>query len=63
MTKGLNLRQRKGMAFVKAKGRIANADYQRLTEAIRKTATRDLDDMVRGGYWSAEGRDAAPVMY
>jgi predicted HTH transcriptional regulator len=42
----LNDRQRKAIAHVKAEGRIGNLEYQQLTGAIKKTATRDLDDLV-----------------
>jgi predicted HTH transcriptional regulator len=42
----LNDRQRQAIAHVKIEGRIGNLEYQRLTGAIKKTATRDLDDLV-----------------
>lgn len=44
-TYNLNDRQVKGMAYLKARGRISNPEYQQLTAATQKTATRDLSDM------------------
>jgi predicted HTH transcriptional regulator len=44
---GLNPRQRKAISFLKVNHRITNADYQKLTGAIRKTAARDLDDLIQ----------------
>ncbi len=43
----LNDRQRQAIVLVKTAGRINNADYQRLTGAIKKTASRDLEDLKR----------------
>jgi ATP-dependent DNA helicase RecG len=43
----LNDRQRKGVAHLKVVGRITNREYQRLTGAIGRTATRDLDDLAQ----------------
>jgi predicted HTH transcriptional regulator len=43
----LNERQAQAIAFVREKGRIVNAEYQQFTGAIKKTASRDLDDLVR----------------
>ena len=43
----LNERQQKAIAYVREKGRIGNAEYQQLTKAIKKTASRDLDALVR----------------
>lgn len=46
---GLSERQRKAIAHVKVNGRITNSDYQEITGVIRKTAARDLDDLVEKG--------------
>lgn len=46
-TYDLNERQLKAVNHVKISGRITNAEYQRLTGTTRKTAARDLDDLVR----------------
>jgi ATP-dependent DNA helicase RecG len=42
----LNDRQLKAIRFVKKKGRITNTGYQKLAETTKKTATRDLRDLV-----------------
>lgn len=52
---GLNRRQRKAVGFLKANQRITNADYQELTGAIRKTAARDLDDLIQRGLLRRKG--------
>jgi predicted HTH transcriptional regulator len=46
---GLSDRQRKGIAHVRKSGRIVNSEYQELVGVTRKTATRDLDDLVEKG--------------
>ncbi|MCD5416138.1 hypothetical protein LR032_03420 [Candidatus Bipolaricaulota bacterium] len=46
---GLNARQKKAVAWTKETGRIANSPYQDLTGVSRKTAARDLDDLVQKG--------------
>ncbi len=43
---GLNARQRAAVVRVKAAGRISNLEYQRLAKVVKKTATRDLDELV-----------------
>jgi len=42
----LNDRQLQAVAHVKRIGQIVNSEYQQLTGATRKTAARDLDDLV-----------------
>lgn len=46
---GLNLneRQMKAVAHIKGFGRITNSEFQELTGSTRKTAARDLDDLVQ----------------
>lgn len=46
---GLNERQLQAVASVKTIGRIANAEYQKLTGTSSKTAARDLDALVQKG--------------
>lgn len=46
---GLNERQLKAVTHLKQKERITNSIYQKLTSVIRKTAARDLDDLVEKG--------------
>lgn len=45
----LNERQRRAITHVKAHARITNSEYQTLTATTKKTASRDLDDLVRKG--------------
>ncbi len=40
---------------VKVTLRITNSDCQRLTDATRKTAARDLDDLVKKGLFVRKG--------
>ncbi|MFT3979251.1 MAG: ATP-binding protein [Ferruginibacter sp.] len=42
---GLNERQVKAISFVKKKGKITNAAYQKLLSVSKATATRDLTDL------------------
>jgi len=51
----LNARQQEAVAYVKRNGRIANSEYQQLTGATRKTATRDLDELVTKGVFKRVG--------
>jgi len=43
----LSERQKKAVGFLRSKGRITSADYQRLTGVSRQTATRDLEELLR----------------
>ena len=43
---GLNGRQIKAVLFVKEKGKISNADYQKLFSVSKATATRDLTELI-----------------
>jgi ATP-dependent DNA helicase RecG len=43
---GLNDRQVKAVFFVKEKGKISNADYQKLFSVSKATATRDLTELL-----------------
>lgn len=45
----LNGRQLAAIPYLKMSRRITNAEYRKLTGAIAKTATRDLDDFVAKG--------------
>ncbi|MCC7401664.1 MAG: hypothetical protein IT214_09280 [Chitinophagaceae bacterium] len=42
---GLNDRQVKAILYVKEKGKVTNADYQKLFSVSKATATRDLTDL------------------
>ena len=43
---GLNNRQIKAVLYVKEKGKITNGEYQQLNAVSRRTATRDLNELV-----------------
>lgn len=53
----LNARQVSALAAVKAKGAIDNTAYQDLTGASKRTATRDLGDLVEKGILVRTGGD------
>ena len=59
----LNQRQKKAATLVQEKGRIGNADYQRLTQSIKKTASRDLEDLVRKGVFVKFGTTGRGTYY
>ena len=52
---GLNERQKRALAVVRAERRLTNAVYQKLTGASRPTAKRDLEDLVEKGVLSRTG--------
>lgn len=60
---GLNERQKNAIDFVRANGRIGNADYQRVTGATKKTASRDLDDLVSKGVFERSGTTGRGTHY
>jgi ATP-dependent DNA helicase RecG len=60
---GLNERQQKAITKVKITGRISNSEYQELTGAIKKTSTRDLDDLVTKGALVKIGRTGRGTYY
>jgi len=43
---GLNERQIKALAHIKKTGRITNTEYQEITNSIKRTASRDLKELV-----------------
>jgi ATP-dependent DNA helicase RecG len=45
----LNERQRKAIAYIKERGNISNAVYQKLAGGARRTALRELAELVRHG--------------
>jgi ATP-dependent DNA helicase RecG len=51
----LNDRQKQAVVYLKSHASITNAEYQRLTGAIRKTAARDLSDLVEKGVLERKG--------
>jgi len=48
---GLNERQIRAVLYVKEKGSITNKGYQNLFSVSRQTATRDLSDLVKLGFF------------
>lgn len=59
----LNDRQHQAIMFVKSEGRIGNLEYQQLTGAIKKTATRDLEDLVAKNLLAKVGTVGRGVHY
>jgi ATP-dependent DNA helicase RecG len=51
----LNDRQKKAIAYTKSKRRITNTEYQEITGAERKTAARDLKNLVGKGLLLQKG--------
>ena len=60
---GLSERQRQGLSFVKANGRITNKDYRELTGVVIRTASRDLEDLVRKGALKKVGTTGRSIHY
>jgi ATP-dependent DNA helicase RecG len=59
----LNNRQRQAIALLKTAGRLSNADYQKLTKAIKKTASRDLEDLRLKGVIDKVGNTGRGTYY
>lgn len=59
----LNERQRRVIAHLKTHRRISNPEYQKLTAAIKKTATRDLQDLKEKGVLAQVGIRGPGVHY
>jgi ATP-dependent DNA helicase RecG len=60
---GLNGRQLKAIEFVRENGRISNKDYQQLNNTIKKTATRDLAQLVSLNILNSSGVLGAGAYY
>jgi ATP-dependent DNA helicase RecG len=61
---GLNARQIKAILFVKEKGRISNANYQKLFSVSKATATRDLTELLdKFGLLEKVGQTGAGTTY
>ncbi len=56
---GLNERQKKGVAYIKTEGIITTIQYQSLLGCSRRTAARDLDDLLSRGILNREGAGRA----
>lgn len=59
----LNERQRKAIAYVREHTRITNTDYRRLADTIKKTASRDLDDLIAKGVLKRVGTTGRGTYY
>ena len=59
----LGERQKKAIDFVRANARIRNAEYQRIAGVTKKTASRDLDDMVSKGLFERLGATGRGTHY
>ncbi|QHW00257.1 ATP-binding protein [Spirosoma endbachense] len=60
---GLNERQMKGVLYAKQQGRITNADYQRLNDCSRNTASADLKGLVQQNWLKHQGTKGAGSYY
>lgn len=59
----LNERQKKAIGYVRVNRRITNSQYRQLTGAIKKTASRDLDDLVTKQVFARSGRTGRGTSY
>jgi len=60
---GLNERQIAAVNYLKRRGSISNQEYQKLNNAKKATATRDLKAMVQSGILRKEGTTGPGVRY
>jgi ATP-dependent DNA helicase RecG len=60
---GLNDRQHRALVYLKTHGKISNAEYQQVANAIKKTATRDLNDLKQKGVLEQMGSRGPGVHY
>ena len=59
----LNERQRQALAYLKTHGKISNTEYQEVAKAIKKTATRDLNELKEKGIVEQRGNRGPGVHY
>ncbi|MFH1127404.1 MAG: ATP-binding protein [archaeon] len=60
---GLNDRQKLAIGYARGKGKITNEEYQKAGNTTKKTATRDLQDMVKRSIFIRTGRTGKGVYY
>jgi ATP-dependent DNA helicase RecG len=62
---GMNLNERQilAVAYLKTNGKISNKEYQQVTNAIKKTSTRDLSDLKEKGIVEQVGTKGPSVHY
>jgi len=59
----LSDRQKQALTFVKTQGRISNRDLRDLTGVTIRTASRDLEDLVRKGVLAKVGATGRSTFY
>lgn len=59
----LNERQKKAIDYIRRKDRITNTEYQKINFTTKKTATRDLQDLVKREILLKKGRTGKGVYY
>jgi ATP-dependent DNA helicase RecG len=59
----LNERQIQAVLHVRVNGAISNSEYQRLTGAEKRTASRDLSDLTRRGLLERVGATGRGTRY
>ena len=59
----LSVRQRKMIDYIKQYGRIGNSEYRRIAEVSKRTATRDLKELVDKGILMIEGETGRGTTY
>jgi len=59
----LNERQMQAVAYVKKEGHIANSEYQQLVGVAKRTAYRDLSDLVGKGFFEKVGTRGKGAFY
>lgn len=60
---GLNERQKKAIEYIRKQGKITNTEYQKINEVTKKTATRDLQSLVKREVIFKKGRTGKGVFY
>lgn len=59
----INERQRQALTYLKTHRTISNTAYQQVAKAIKKTATRDLNDLRKKGIIEQRGSRGPGVHY
>ncbi len=62
-TTGLNERQTKVVFYVKKKGKITNQEFQKLLNVSKRTATNDLEDLVKRQLFEKVGTRGRGTFY
>ena len=60
---GLNERQKHALTFLKTNRRITNTDYQKLTAVAKRTAHRDLLELILKGVLVRSGKTGKGTFY